>query len=687
MHGEEVLPVKPSASPTSSSPSLLLILLQLLAMTAVAEVLYVTDTALLPSLALLSVLLGGSIVFTVRSYRSAQPTGALPCTPLSSPPTTAQENQGTVSPLPARQRTTPTVAAGSRHTDHRPFDLTTSHAIDFNLRTTVEETIARFASIAKNKGVELSCLFSSDSPTPFRGDPGDIRLILMNLIDYTLTSITEGEILIRATLTQQTATHATFRFSLSATSPTTSLPLTPDPQQEGGIAISKQLVKTFGGQLEIERAPDASPTLWFTLTLEKQAPKSVADPAPCTNLSGRRVLLVSDSFSLLDEDVATWGLAERHTVRSSHAWPMITTAAQTGHPYDVVLLHCQELNDDTLDLAARVRATEARATLRLVFITHTGQKGDARRIRQAGFDAYLTFPVSPPLLFECLTAVLGQPPQPLAPDLPLVTRYTLAEARMRGRARILIVDSTLADQKHAVRLVEELGYRADIAITAREAIEAHARLPYTAILLPAQMVGIDGIAAATQIRQHDRREGRHTPLIGVLQSQSDSERAQCLAAGMDLVVNKPLLLESVKATIDRCCRSTAEPHVAIAASPTGRTETGAVNLHEALARIDGDKELFDEMATLFFEEYPKSLARMHEAVTRHDPQSLVYSANALKGSLGNFAATKAIDATQGLELMGRQGDLSHALPALAALEKHLAHVHALLADFQRQVAA
>ena len=97
-----------------------------------------------------------------------------------------------------------------------------------------------------------------------------------------------------------------------------------------------------------------------------------------------------------------------------------------------------------------------------------------------------------------------------------------------------------------MHLVEELGYRADVAITAREAIEANARLPYAAVLLPTQMPGIDGVAAAIQIRQHDQQEGVYTPLIGVLQSQSDDGRAQCLAAGMDIVVSKPLFLESLK---------------------------------------------------------------------------------------------------------------------------------------------
>ena len=578
------------------------------------------------------------------------------------------------------------------------FDLSASQPIDFNLRTTVEETVSRFSAIAQEKGVELSCLFSSDSPTPFRGDPGDLRLILMNLIDYALSSITLGEVVVRGTLQQQTATHATFRFSVSSLSliPLTSVTssvannnVTPLllSREEAGIAISKQLVKSFGGQLDVENSPDLSTTIWFTLTLEKQPPKVFSDLPPRTSLTGTRLLLVGNDFLLSNEDVCAWGLTSQQVPHSSPILSILNTAVQNGQPYDVVLFNYQQLGVDVLDLASRVRATAALAMLRLVFLTNRGKKGDAHRVRQAGFDAYLTQPVSSALLFECLATVLGQPPQVSAPHLPLVTRYTLAEARTRGRSRILVVDSSLPDQKHAVRLIEELGYRVDIATTAREAIEANSRLPYAAVLLPIHMPGIDGIAAALQIRQQECQEGQHTPLIGILQSQNDTEHAQCLAAGMDTVVVKPLLSTSLKVALDNYCRSSAELGMSLTGSSQREDGTIEADLHEALARVEGDKELFDEMTALFIEEYPKTLTKMHEAVTRQDTQALAYSANALKGSLGNFAATKAIDTALRLEHMGRCGDLSHARSALNDLEKQLARLQALLTDFRLHAAA
>lgn len=585
-----------------------------------------------------------------------------------------------------------------RQERHDGVTLPASLSIDFNLRTTVEETVSRFSVVAQERGFELSCLFSSDSPTPFRGDPGDLRLILINVIDYVISVSSYTEVVVYALLQQQTATHATFRFSVSGLSHTAlgamtkstfnhALTSTGPSHAESTIAISKQMVKAWGGQLEIENRPGHDTMIWFTVTLEKQPPKVFSDLPPRSTLTGIRLLLVGNSVSLSDEEATAWQLTYHRAPRAALALSMLNTAVQEGRPYDVVIFDCHELDAEVLTLATRLRQSNTLATVRLVFFTTHGKKGDAQHVRQAGFDAYLTHPLSSGLLFDCLATILSQPPQTHPTPHPIVTRYTLAEARTRGRARILVADSNLLDQKHLVRIVEELGYRADIAVTAREAIEAYARLPYAAVLVPYQMPGIDGIAAAQHIRQQDTREGTHTPLIGILQSDRSHESAQCLAADMDAILMKPLRSTDLKTALDRACQLSAKQTTAQAGALQQTDENVEVDLHTALARVDGDKELFDEMTLLLNEEYPKALRKMAEAISRQDSQALAYSANTLRGALGNFAALKAIAATTRLELMGRSGDLSQAQSVFTDLEKHLARLQALLADFRIQAAA
>src|SRR5581483_5183536 len=149
MHGEKGLPTKQPESPPLPFPSLLVFLMQLLLMTAVAGALYCTETALFPSLALLLVLLTGSILFTIRPYRSAQRKEVAPHRTLPSSPVTSQENQVSASSVPSSQRVVTNPVRENQRADPQPFGLAVSHVIDFNLRTTVEETIGRLTPLAK----------------------------------------------------------------------------------------------------------------------------------------------------------------------------------------------------------------------------------------------------------------------------------------------------------------------------------------------------------------------------------------------------------------------------------------------------------------------------------------------------------------------------------------------------------
>jgi CheY-like chemotaxis protein len=543
-----------------------------------ARTVFLLETTLTSHFILPLLLIVTGAIFVFQSYRRRTLTLENTSNDDLSQGVHKQYNTATVVfPSPPQSLSQSKIIKGS-HADgalsSRSFDTL---AIDFNVRTTIEETVSRFTLSAKEKGIELSCLFSADSPVPFRGDPSELRLILLNLIDYAISSMNKGEIVVRGILVEQTATHATFRLSVSSlpTTPTVSLlsilgnsssdqvsSATPLSRETAGLALSEQIVKNWGGEFGFEKNTNFGATVWFTVTLEKPPPQVFSDLVPPANLSGSRVLLVSNDFSLSESDIHTWELTSHSLSPSAPIYSTLTTAAQEGRDYNILLLHCHSLDADTLALVTRIRANQALASLRLVLLTNWGRKGDARQVRQASIDAYLTFPVDAPLLFECLAAVLSQPPHSLAPELPLITRYTLAETRLCNRDRVLILDSNLSDQKHAVRLVEELGYRADVSMTESDAINATEHSSYVAILLPIHMPGIDGITVATQIRKQDRQMGRATPLIAVLQSQSQDKQAPHVTIGVDAIIRKPLQAESLKTALERCRLGTRSEKIA-----------------------------------------------------------------------------------------------------------------------------
>ena len=280
---------------------------------------------------------------------------------------------------------------------------------------------------------------------------------------------------------------------------------------------------------------------------------------------------------------------------------------------------------------------------------------------------------------------MNQPPKTVAPNTALVTRYTLAEIRARKRLRVLVVESDLAAQKLTARLLTQLGYRVDIAVDGEEGIEAHANISYAVVFIAGALPRMSGLVAAAEIRQRDRAEHAYTPIIGMIGTDGTTYE-QCLEAGIDDALVQPVSLGDLQTTLDRHITRTGPVTEETLAASVLVEEVG-FDLNEALARVEGDQEFLNEIVTLFLQDYARYLNNIRAAIAHHDPQAVILAANALRGSLSNFAATPAANAALRLENLGRQGDLATAQEALTRLEEAIAQLRPILASLVMEKAA
>jgi CheY-like chemotaxis protein len=493
--------------------------------------------------------------------------------------------------------------------------------LDFDLRTTIEQVVDGVTKQASDKGLEFSALIHHNVPSAVVGDPGRLREVLTTLLGNALKFTEAGEVTLQAGLGEETPTHVTVRFSVTDTGIGLSTehlsqlfqPFFPkDPSFAAryggvglGLAISKKLVELMDGEIGVQSEQSKGSTFWFTATFVKQLHPTAAIPVSQNQLTGRRALIVSTSgpgAAALRTQVTSWGM-EGHTATDiSQILTMLSSAIIAERPYDIVVLDGQPSEGGEPEVIRAIRTNPAFASTRLVFLATVGHRGDSERVREAGVDAYLTKPLRASDLFACLRAVLEQPAMAQAPGKALITRHTLAEIQQQDQPRILIVEDNPINQKLAVRLLDKMGYRGDIAANGWEALNALERVSYNLVLMDCQMPEMDGFEATRRIRQRDRQRGEHTPIVAVTAHAAKGDKERCFAVGMDAFITKPVKPEELRAAVLRwmgrtkedlqTSSSEAEP-VALVASGNGLPD-----LHQDVAYGKGHMQVaqFDALS-------------------------------------------------------------------------------------------
>jgi PAS domain S-box-containing protein len=587
--------------------------------------------------------------------------------------------------------------------------------IDFDLCSVVEETVGLHAERAQGKGLELASLIEYDVPIALKGDPGRIRQILTNLLGNAVKFTEQGEVVLRGGSEEETEDAAIVRFEVKDTGIGMS-----EEQQERlfqsfsqadasttrhfggtglGLAISKQLVELMGGEIGVESELGKGSSFWFTLPLEKQREgtqqRHAALASLTTDLRGLRVLVADDNETnrnIVHHQVTSWGMKNGSAEDGPSALEMLRSAAERGESYDLTILDMQMPKMDGLELAQKIKAEPSISSTKLIMLSSIGQRGEGEKARQAGIEAYLTKPVRQSQLYDALATVMGTPEEAEAPEeeekeRQLVTRHSLKEAKDRSRVRILVAEDNQVNQKVAVKMLERLGYRADVAANGLEAIEALSRIPYSAVLMDVQMPEMDGYEATAGIRRREKSEGLRTPVIAMTANAMQGDRERALEAGMDDYISKPVKSEELGAVLERWLSRDEEEEKsgttpALEPSNTSAPPNGSVDysvlkgLRER--QVEGKPDILKELVELFLEDTPNQLKTLKEAAEKGDASSVERTAHTLSGGSGNLGAVRVAAICAELEEIGRSGDLAPAPALLSRLEEEYGRVRTAL---------
>jgi signal transduction histidine kinase/CheY-like chemotaxis protein len=431
--------------------------------------------------------------------------------------------------------------------------------LDFDLREVVEDVLNLMAEQAYAKELELAYVMKSDVPIWVAGDPGRLRQILLNLVGNAVKFTHIGEVVVRVGVEHDRPDETRLRFEVDDTG----IGIAPEIQPQLfqafsqadssttrryggtglGLAISKRLAEAMGGEIGVESMLNQGSCFWFAVQFAKrQPPRQIAYPV-LSWLRGVHVLCVDDNATnrtILQRQLQIWGMNVHCIASGRTALDELWAAKHKGCPYALALLDYHMPEMDGLTLARAIKAEPALADMGLVLLSSAYQLGQGEAARHAGIVTHLTKPIRQSSLYNCIVTVLDR--AAVRPSVALPASSDVSQTYSVVRARVLVVEDNIVNQKVARGMLEKIGCRVDVAANGREAVDAILQLPYDLVFMDCQMPIMDGYEATAAVRAHERQHDRHMPIIAMTANALPVDCERCLEAGMDDYITKPTKL-------------------------------------------------------------------------------------------------------------------------------------------------
>ena len=582
--------------------------------------------------------------------------------------------------------------------------------LDFDLRALLDDFATMPAMRAHEKGLEFICAASPDVPAYLVGDPGRLRQVLLNLAGNAMKFTHQGEIAVRASLVAETEANVVVRFSIKDTG----IGIAPDKQARIfekftqadasttrryggtglGLAISKRLVELMGGEIGLNSEEGRGSEFWFTVRLARQA-ESEHPAVPAADLSGAHILVVDDNATnreVLTVQLRAWGARPGEATDGPSALLALARARDAGDPFAAAILDMQMPGMDGMTLARAIKADETLMDIRLVLLASLGQRGDARRMEEIGFSAYLMKPARQSDLFDSLSTILagslvGRPTR------RIVTRHGAREMR-RGALRILLAEDNATNQQVALGILKKLGLRADAVADGAEAIRSLETVPYSLVLMDVQMPEMDGFEATHRIRDPESAVLDHAvPIIAMTAHAMQGDRERCLEAGMNDYVTKPISPEALAAALDRWLpRDEANPAAPaqVAQPPVAPVEAAGskppvFDSAGIMDRLMGDSDLARIVVDGFLEDAPRLIAALRTALDAGDAAAAIRGAHTIRGASATVGGEALRGVAWEMEKAGVAGDLAAVAARLPELESELARLRKAMERFSAEI--
>jgi PAS domain S-box-containing protein len=531
--------------------------------------------------------------------------------------------------------------------------------IEFSFPVLLSQATRSIALRAHEKGLELLIDIAPDIPETLIGDPGRLRQVIVNLVGNAIKFTETGEIIVKAVMSTMQPHREKVVLHLSVSDTGIGIPQdkiqgifesfsqadSSTTRRYGGtglgLSISTRLVEMMNGCIWVESEVGKGSTFFVEIVLGRGQTQTLQDNRQIKDL---RVLVADDNASsrkLIVELLRRWGMQAHAVTDGAEA------IAELGREaYQLVLLDARMPGTDGFAVAEYLLSHPEIRTVPVMMLTSETQSSDAMRCRKLELPAYLLKPYSQSDLFDAIMNSLG---------LAGIRNTSLDKPgslkKNQRELNVLLAEDNIVNQTLATRLLQKFGHKVEVAGNGRIAVEKWQAGHYDLILMDVDMPELNGFDATARIRELERSRNSRIPIVGLTAHAMQGSREECLAAGMDGYLSKPIDTDALWAQLQSIGASTLLPDsTANDTSPAAKVEAHEFDLNKALTMMADDMELFREMVNIFLVDYPVYLEKLGVAISHNNAQDIRHLAHTLKGMISVFGVQSISAMAERIEL-------------------------------------
>jgi PAS domain S-box-containing protein len=521
----------------------------------------------------------------------------------------------------------------------------------FDLRDCVEDSLDLLASKAAEKGLDLAYLINNNTPPAIIGDVTRLRQILTNLINNALKFTDKGEVFVSISAKNISENNFEIQFDVKdsgigipedrmnklfkAFSQVDASTTRTHGGTGLGLVISKKLTELMGGKMWFESKAGEGSVFHFTIKAEsaKSTSKKYLKGQQL-QLTGKKILIVDDNKTnrrILKVQTDNWGMISRVTESPMEAIKMF----EENPEFDIIILDYQMPVMNGLTLAAEIRKREKGHNVPIVILTSIGRKENVENFENLHLSAFINKPIKHLQLYETISTALNEGNK-VQSDMDNQKSKFDDELGRKQPLKILLAEDNVINQKVALRILEKMGFRADVSANGREVLSSIKKIKYDVILMDIYMPEMDGYETSQKIVEkysHDERP----KIIAMTANAMQGDKEKCLDAGMDDYVSKPIRVNELYKVLkkwgniiygekDKLLQKEENKKEALKLIDENKIEI----IHDF--QSDEDLEFFVELLDIYINDFPQTISHLKNSLVEKNSKQLLFYSHKLKGS-------------------------------------------------------